>query len=844
MDPAFRRGFSEALAKELIENEDKEEQKRSEGDRYEGANDELARTTFEQLHFDQPIGVSAQGCRILGQALINPKQPQYSLSNRLLNGLRQSLDRHHRDPKVGSQPTAQDMTRSDASGEGNESLVRPPTQDSSEDLAAALAHLFWTICGRIPLRILCYDDPPEALLGSYRGGVLPVTSQQPLNPINNAEPSDLLQEIPEQPLLANGGPLQEYPHRVGDDDRDNDSTHSRASTHGQEHHLNGSTPQSVDSYDGEVWAEESDPSDYDYGGESVGPPQDIGSLDDLDPAPWMFPSRQPEPLSHLEVAQALASLLSDLSFHDIAALSWTSRVDEELKQLALVLLLARNHHHGSSVLGCMEESVLQQLALRAVHVLRDAAACHPDRLPAYLQLLQTMIQVHDLPRRGAAPGAASQLGPSRCSQNESPSLPPATWLALSLFSSLCSNTFTDACNQPQPRHKIQRQVDMVHNCLVESMDHLVDILESIDTGSIESDSPIHIFDNEVKDEIFPALLAPFFYCLALPVSSQTKQIQSYQLLLNSGFFRQWLLLWQCQHQKHLRSAETDHQKALKANLDCMESSLLELCAASPKLMGKYAWRFSGFATAVTKLHTRSYPLEWNLLGMEISEDSSPTKIQWKSSSAPLVEPPPSSTECRASSRTLFQRRLEAVQNVVTNWKEERHSGKSASHGDAIERLHRDQRILVEFEAMVNRLSRCSLLREALLRLDGSGGSDGGDRWSVHEWLIPLQQLLAVWPKQQQQQQRATSAENRLKAKLDDSREPLDPVPAGAMEATETRLTTATSFESPSWKQGAQDAAVDALRRSLKTLQSFVDESRPNLATAASHSIAPFSSKVD
>jgi hypothetical protein len=613
--------------------------------------------------------------------------------------------------------------------------------------------------------------------------------------------------------------------------------------------LNGSTPHPIDADDDEVWADESDPSDYDYCGDSAVQPDELGRLEDLDPALWLCVSPQPEPLSNLEVAQALVSLLSDLSFHSLVALSWTTKVEEELTQLALVLLLARHHHHGSSILACIEESVWQQLALRPVHVLRDAAAYHPDRLPAYLQLLQSMIQVHDLPKRSATREVTSQLCSSSGCQNESSSLPPATWIALTLLSSLCATTHASACSQPHLRHNIQRRVDLLQKSLVECMDPLVDILDIIEVAAGAISSRSQGAEHDLKDEILPTLLAPVFHSLSLPVSPQTNQTQAYQLLLNSGLFRQWLVLWQVQHRLYLQAAEIDKQKALKANLECIESSLLDLCATSPMLIGKYTWRFPGFAAAVTKPQTSCYPLEWNVLGMDISAGSSPPKMQWKSSSVAMVEPPPSTAVCQAASRTLFRLRLESVRALIAEWKEERQCGESISRDeDAVERFHRDHRVLVEFELFVNRLVRCSLLRETVLRLDGSGASDGGEHWSLRESFVPLQQLLATWPNQQ----RSTSVENRLKVKLDDAHEPPAPAPAGAgaeagsRAATTIGSTSSGTVQPPQWKRSAQDAAVDTLRRSMKTLQSLVDESRSDSAghTPMSRRIPAFSSKAD
>jgi hypothetical protein len=115
---------------------------------------------------------------------------------------------------------------------------------------------------------------------------------------------------------------------------------------------------------------------------------------------------------------------------------------------------------------------------------------------------------------------------------------------------------------------------------------------------------------------------------------------------------------------------------------------------------------------------------------------------------------------------------------------------------------------------------------------------------LSQFVEPLQRLLAAWPKQQ----REMGAKSRLKAKLDDSYDAtvtLPPTDSHVVQASES--ISGRDAELSLWEQGAQDAAVEALRRSLKTFQSLVDQPLFDSVTscgALSHRIAGFSSKAD
>jgi hypothetical protein len=869
MDPRFRESFAEALAKALRENEEKVEQqsKRRSGGRGfssdDGDDDLFVRSTFEQLHFDQPTGLTARGCRLLSQALASPDLPQFALSNRLLIGLEQALNRHHVVQKSdgihrstegnnGSIPatsttaqgactTSQDAIDSNAestsnSTEASESLLRPLAADTEENLAASLALLAWTAHGRIPLRILCYNAPPDALLGSYHE---PVTISA-LVPTNTQEPAAALTE-----------PVAELDNcrQVRDEDSSPESVPHPAAAH----HLNGSSaqpPLGGNYEDDEVWAAESDASDYDYGeANDLGGRSGEGLNAAMEPAPWIFPPRPEEPRSPSEVAHALVSLLSKLSFRHLAALvPWPKTVDEELSQLALALLLPRNHRHGSAILDCLEATTWQHLALHPVHVMRDAATCHPKtRLPAYLQLLHAMIQAHEI------------QSPSSSAPNPSPpaatSVPPATWISLSLLSSLCSTTCNDFRKQLKPfaTGRDGDVIQQVHSCVVDAMDSLVDIFDVIfrsSSGVPPANDDDHRLD-DAEDECLPSLFAPMFSVLALPLPPSSRQVDSFQLLLNSGLFRQLLLLWQDQHDSLVKSytkeSDVARQIVLKANLEWLESALLDLCMASPKLLGKYAWRFPGFAAAVTKADVQTEScicLEWNLAGLHLSSATATNVVRWKASSSlstSQVEAAPSLVECQVAARSLFRRRFQLIEAIVAQWKKQRsEEDASCTDSNRSRQQFEEHELLSNFDAMLTRLVLWTLLVDALLSLERPGDVKGPG-WSVHDCFLPLQRLLATFSKH-----RVAATNDRPKSKLEDANDLLAQERSPRAVGGSARSEPASA--APLWKQSAQDAAVDSIRRSLKTLQSLLDASLDSSATpnhtSPSHRPVAFSSKAD
>jgi hypothetical protein len=219
-------------------------------------------------------------------------------------------------------------------------------------------------------------------------------------------------------------------------------------------------------------------------------------------------------------------------------------------------------------------------------------------------------------------------------------------------------------------------------------------------------------------------------------------------------------------------------------------------------------------------------------------------VQWKASSSlttSQIEPAPSLMECQVAARSLFLRCFQSIEAILAQWKKQRgHEIASATETIGSHQHFDDHQALSDFDAMLTRFVLWPLLVDALVSLEDPG--DGkGTCWSVRECFAPLQRLLATFPKHQ-----VAAADDRPKSKLDDANDLLDQERSpGADGGSGSNDRTSAA---PLWKRGAQDAAVDSIRRSLKTLQSLLEASSSSSAvhshTSPGHRSVAFSSKAD
>ena len=106
--------------------------------------------------------------------------------------------------------------------------------------------------------------------------------------------------------------------------------------------------------------------------------------------------------------------------------------------------------------------------------------------------------------------------------------------------------------------------------------------------------------------------------------------------------------------------------------------MLDLCAASPALLGKYAWRFPNFASTVTSSEAATGLVDvllWNLFGIHLSATSGTSsttcRIQWKNTkAADSTKDAPSAKECQQTAWSAFQDLCQQVRTTLDEWKKE------------------------------------------------------------------------------------------------------------------------------------------------------------------------------
>ena len=931
---------------------------------------------WRELHFDQPqwrrwCGKGHCATRlsefllqqpsraVLPPHNLHPPQPQShilhqhpSLTPRFVRGLQQALQQQQQ-PK----PSDTTNTNDGADTDPNTTLLLRPDQSTgssySSSSSSGLAHLAYTVHGKIPLHILAYHVSASQLLGTFRGSPIVVVDDQ---------------KGTEMVVMAEAEGNGNHHHRDDDDDDAAvgalvDAWSSSSQRQGSDNgHVddsdNGCRRSLDDEEEEEVWADESDPSDYSYGDtaadgvdavatafniDNEGEEDDVEGLRSEMASSWpLLPHPMDDnPWTALAAAKALTALLDQLQYRDVASLRpWTSKIDDELTQLALTLLLvptttasttsssteteATDDPHppaidASAILRSLPPRHWQKLAIRPIHVLRDAAAESvepegidtPSRLSAYLQLLQSMLQVHRIlgppPSTPGANGSPALLLPAT-------TIPPATWLALALLADEC-----DTCRTAMRpgstallRPPQQRRLEAVQGVVVGSVDDLVLVLEGAMAESqthdrLVSSSPTTIeAEEELGERVLDgavALLVPIVRVLCLPhlftgstmenassglaaapAASKPSQ-QSFQMLLNSGLYRQLLLSWQqlksefyCASEPsdaHLNQDLSSPPRARNGSalLHTVETAVLELSVASPKLLGKYTWRFPGLAASLARLPlpedtecSLQQVVEWNLLGTVLSStDVAAPVVHWKARPGSATsDPPPTGIACQAAARTGIQVVLQRLVGLVDLWKEQRLDGavdpdpstsssrEPTSQRELQQEQQKHQQWLTEFQDLVERLTHWPLLTQALGQLKGLliEGSDGP--FSLRETLQPLQKALSTWPSR-----RALKANDRRKVSWESQSKKWDDVRGGeaasnALEAmppapSPPAPTNATTDNDgtvvPLWKQGAQDAAVDALRRSVKTLSSLCDDFDA-AAKGSGGSMTKASSKAD
>ena len=434
----------------------------------------------------------------------------------------------------------------------------------------------------------------------------------------------------------------------------------------------------------EVWAAESDPSDYDYGaGEddndgsgdcnnnNVLSSRWLGGMDDNDNADeeddWYLDPKslsKPDPqLDDIQTTDAISSLLHHANYNifEPIFMSDQSRPNETLhvvnclKELVILMLLTSPSSTPSSiVVQLLKEHGKDHAILSPLWILRDAAMYHPEQYSShYMEVLQMLLASQD--QQGSRSQTEERTATSSMTATAASLLSTSSIVGLSSLSSWCLQQYDQQDNYNNKKNRNAKAVTV--NAIVESMNDMSLIIEqalqpssSPSSSSMQSQPQQHSqpVDSDSNTKLKLSMtLVPILECLSgiwynqwgpAPISRTPVA----QTLLNSGFLRQILNL----ATTPVVAYSKDTAESPSLFFQPLHHALWGLCVAYPKVVGKYVFRYPGTAQLVRRYviqndSTAEECVEsflWNMFAWIQCLESNPaasgtsSKIVWKNGS--------------------------------------------------------------------------------------------------------------------------------------------------------------------------------------------------------------------
>lgn len=584
-DDEFLRKFAVQIAAALREKEDASVGERQRPN--QPSIDESVDDLYRSLVFDEPLVSHIPNLPVVASALSRqlstPTSP-YAISNRLVNGIIYICNQNSTLAKQKKKETGTEE------GSNAQNLNRGEKQSHST-IQVAMAKLAFCILVDLPLQCCrdnssssCHLKKIKRLLGSYKGTDRSNTTRQ-----------DYQDETVTKENEKNNS-KEEEEEKV-------DTTINEAQP--------ADNTQQIDT--DEVWAAESDPSDFDYGeGDN-----DINASSWIQPennVDWLDPkelSKEDPNRTLQEMRDAIGSLLQLASYTLLEPIfglpkKETLQYISRLTQLVLVLLQPSKQAGKASA---NDESLLSgnsmdDVILSPLWILRDAAIYHgksdatksatSNYEQSYLEVLQNLLAMDQ--------AHLQDMGKlSLSTKQEDPDLCVSSIVGLSSLSSWCAS-------QTKPSR-------VTLDAIVDSMNDLEHILERGQQAYkqnlpntlipiLETLSGVH-YDRLNNDNV---ATAPSYRGSTIP-----------QTLLNSGLLRQVL------------SLATAALKDGGSNALGFHHALWGLCIGYPKIVGKYVFRYPGSSQII-----RAYALQldagvpqlcvecilWNVYGWHQCQESS------------------------------------------------------------------------------------------------------------------------------------------------------------------------------------------------------------------------------
>jgi len=658
-DKAFMRQYAAEIAKALREQD---ERRPSSGHSSSSTSvDDSTRALYRALCFDEPLLDDIPNLTMAASALcrhLTNSSSDYGLSNRLVNGIiylcrqRGSMTKTPSTNTTAPTTPAASTTTTTTSTNDGETLIT----------SIAIAKLAFCVLIQLPLEccqslLLKNDDlsTVQRLLGSYRGSVELLRKRN--TPLEKDEVGSISDETDQRVTQ-----LAQVLSKIDIEKEEEEEN----IVHDTSPRIPSNMEEQESSSLQEVWAVDSDPSDYDYddgddrdgggGGESTSIvpsqfQQEMDSDDFLDP---ILLSRPDLERTVKDARDAIGSLLQQASYSIMAAIFQLSKKQVEtytsqLTQLLLIILqppksiLSQGDDDDSS----SSSSSMQDVMLTPLWILRDAALHHPSHenshyVVVYLETIQTLLAVDQAYQSDTPCGQQSSLPP----------LCVASIVGLSALSSWC-------CSAQLP-------LSVTTNAILDAMNDLTYVMErATKTGYREnlqhSIPPIVevltgiTFDDRKNGD-------------GGGTAGGTMMIP--QTLLNSGFLRQMLTI-----SIHNGSSDDDDHVPPPYFLD---HALWGLCVSYPAVVGKYVVRYPGFSSIVRRYNNRQkkessrdyvQSILWNTFALAHSFDSSTPQMVWKTKggNAGASSPPLSLTkdECQEISQKSWTRLCRMVQESIS-----------------------------------------------------------------------------------------------------------------------------------------------------------------------------------
>ena len=544
----FKSDFSKALAEVILSNEDKSKSSTV------VTIDEI-KETYRALCFDDPVVDSDGKCRALALTLADgiPLDPlgldmersdimKLALSDPFVKGVLYASRRDEANGQISTKNKPNhDYDDFHYNGEG----IVNATNASQGYAELAFVVL---VCG--PLHcvktLLSNDELGHAwicsFLGSYNGR----------------------ESHPPEQLVKKEDEIHQFLHNIHDITLDEtDEEKKDLSTSSQSEEVR------VDDEDSlrEIFAEESDPDDYDYGDDRYNIQHLQGTKDVIVPVIDPELLSKPKTLSDSQIQFRIESLLHELTYNRLVCMSkklWnTWNVSKTLVDLTLTLIQLLEDDPGH------EFETLAMLYTKPLMVLRDRALDSNygfDALNDFIKLIGIFLN-----------SESNQVG-KVASKIREDNLSPSQVIGLSSLSSLCTNHIILSSSKLNERKKIRKMVFDSQNAILDCLEvirrqrksandawvrvvlALVSILDFVTSNNVRSD-----FDRGFDSPL------------------TTNESQS---LIQSGLFRETLLLFTDTCDETTTTSSTAERIAKEHLL----RTIFIMCAQSPTVLFKYASR--------------------------------------------------------------------------------------------------------------------------------------------------------------------------------------------------------------------------------------------------------------